>query len=235
MFVYMTICLVNGKKYIGKYEGKETDKYLGSGKLIKRAIQKYGVHNFERVILERFNNVEDCRTGEKLWISRFNATSAKDFYNIASGGEGGNTFAGIVGEERIQLIAKLRQRKRPKKKLGTLLCLDLQNKKRVRVTLEEFYNNNMLLGNSCKGIYITPKGIFSSAKVASKYHNNLDYTSLSRRCKFFNKKVTKSHISCDNRFNSSDLGKTFKELGYGFISIEKVTVGFLKMNKVIKS
>lgn len=234
MFVYMTICKVNNRKYIGKYEGKESDKYLGSGKLLRRAIQKYGEDAFERIILERYDTVEACREGEKLWISRFDATSSKDFYNIAAGGEGGNTFAGIVGDERIKLIAKLRQRRRPEKKLGTVLCLDVEAGKRRRATLEEFYSNNFLLGNSCKGLYITPVGIFSSAKVSSKYHEQLDYTSLAKRCKNPEKVVTKACVTWDRRLDENVLGKTFGELGYGFIPVDKITVGYLKLNKVIK-
>ena len=59
MFVYLTVCLVNSKSYVGKYEGPESDNYLGSGKLLKRAVQKYGKDNFTRTILERYTNKED--------------------------------------------------------------------------------------------------------------------------------------------------------------------------------
>lgn len=234
MFVYLTICKVNGKKYIGKYEGRETDNYLGSGKLLKRAVKKYGEDKFERMILERYSSAEECREGEKKWIERFEATTSKSFYNIAAGGEGGNTFAGIQGEDRIKLIAKLKQRKRPEKKLGTLLCFDVRKGVRIRVTLDEFYKNKYLLGNSCKGIYKTPKGIFTSAKLAGKYHDGLDYTSLSKRCKNPEKKVTKAHITWDRRMKKEDYGKTFKELGYGFIPLESITVEFLNKSKIIK-
>ena len=51
-FVYMTTNLINGKRYIGQrkyYEGN--DEYLGSGNLIRAAVQKYGKDNFSRVIL----------------------------------------------------------------------------------------------------------------------------------------------------------------------------------------
>lgn len=235
MFVYLTVCKVNGKKYIGKYEGKETDKYLGSGKLLKRAIEKYGESKFERIILERYRTAEECREGEKLWISRFDAVTSKDFYNIASRGEGGNTFAGILGEERVKLIAKLRSRKKREANYkGTLLCYDIRKKSRVRVSLEEYLEDKYLIGNSCKGLYITPNGVFASAKIASKYNEGLDYTSLAKRCKSPDKQVTKSHIAWDRRLTAADLEKTFLELGYSFIELKKITEEYINTVKLIK-
>jgi hypothetical protein len=235
MFIYLTVCKVNGKKYIGKYEGKETDRYLGSGKLLRRAIKKYGEDQFERMILEKFNSAEECREGEKKWIARFDATSDPQFYNIASGGEGGNTFQGIQGEERIKLIAKLKNRKKREKDFkGTMLAYDVETKTRIRCTIEEFYNTDTYLGNSCKGLYITPEGVFSSAKIASKYHQNLDYTSLSVRCKMPHRKVTKAHLAWDYRIALEQLGKSFEELGYRFLPLEEITLEFIKNNKIVK-
>ena len=112
MFVYMTTCNINGKKYIGKYEGKDSDKYMGSGKLLRRAIKKYGIENFSRTILEYFNNKEEVCLAEKRYIAWYNAVESGDFYNIAEGGEGGNTFAGIKGTDRDMLILKLKARKK---------------------------------------------------------------------------------------------------------------------------
>lgn len=234
MFIYLTICKVNGKKYIGKHEGKETDNYLGSGKLLKRAVEKYGVEQFERIILERFNSVKECREGEKKWIKRFEATTSKSFYNIAAGGEGGNTFAGIQGEDRIKLLARLKQRKRPERKSGTLICVNIKTGVRKQATLDEFYSDNYLLGNSCKGLYLTPKGIYTSAKLAGKYHDGLDYTSISKRCKNPEKKVTKAHTAWDKRMKEEEYGKTFRELGYGFIPLESITVELVNSLKIIK-
>lgn len=234
MFVYLTICKVNGKKYIGKYEGKETDNYLGSGKLLKRALNKYGPEQFERIILERYSDTEECRNGEIKWIKRFNAVESKQYYNIAAGGEGGNTFAGIQGEERIKLIAKLKKRKRPKKKPGTILCLDVETQIRRRVPLSEFYSNNLLLGNSCKGLYLTPDGIFSSAQVAATYKGNTDYGTINKRCKNPDITIRQAHIGNDPTLQQDDLGKTFRDIGYNFIPIEKIKVNFLNKHKVIK-
>ena len=47
MIVYKTTNLINGKIYVGKYEGNR-ENYLGSGYILKKAIKKYGRENFKR-------------------------------------------------------------------------------------------------------------------------------------------------------------------------------------------
>lgn len=55
-FLYKTTNLVNKKYYIGVHAGNVLDEsYLGSGRLIKYAIKKYGRNNFKREILKTFN------------------------------------------------------------------------------------------------------------------------------------------------------------------------------------
>ena len=51
-YIYITVNLINGKKYIGQHKGIFDSNYLGSGKLIRRAIKKYGKDNFIVSILE---------------------------------------------------------------------------------------------------------------------------------------------------------------------------------------
>ena len=45
--IYKTTCLINNKIYIGQHCTDAEDGYLGSGDLIKKAILKYGKHNFK--------------------------------------------------------------------------------------------------------------------------------------------------------------------------------------------
>ena len=58
-YVYITTDLINGKKYIGVSNNKNVyykTYYIGSGKLLKLAIQKYGRKNFKKEIIKEFND-----------------------------------------------------------------------------------------------------------------------------------------------------------------------------------
>jgi len=88
MIIYKTTNLVNGKFYIGKDE-KNNPNYLGSGKILKIAIKKYGTENFKKEILEECNNKKELNEKEKYWITTLSATTLG--YNIAEGGTGGKT------------------------------------------------------------------------------------------------------------------------------------------------
>jgi hypothetical protein len=88
MYIYKIINKINGKWYIGKHNGSDPN-YLGSGKILKTAIKKYGKENFEKIILEEVIH-EDINLREQYWISKTNAVENPMSYNLASGGEGGD-------------------------------------------------------------------------------------------------------------------------------------------------
>lgn len=105
-FIYITTNIINGKKYIGKHYGYPDDNYLGSGKILRRAIQKYGKENFQRQIID-FSSTEDenCEK-EKYYIALFDACHNDLFYNIHEGGNGGNTTEGYTLEQKQALSKK---------------------------------------------------------------------------------------------------------------------------------
>lgn len=90
MIIYKVTNLISGKSYIGQYSGNKQD-YYGSGKLIKRAIQKYGIENFKKEILEICSSKKQLNEREIYWIKKLNSKSLNG-YNLTDGGEGGNTF-----------------------------------------------------------------------------------------------------------------------------------------------
>jgi len=88
-YVYCTTNLITGCMYIGRHASSVFDeKYFGSGKILKRAIKKYGENNFSIVILCEAESYEDLAEKERYYIALSDAVNRKDFYNIGRGGEG---------------------------------------------------------------------------------------------------------------------------------------------------
>lgn len=92
MIIYKTTNLINGKIYIGK-DKNNNPKYLGSGKRLNSSINKYGIENFEKVIIEYCESEEHMRDREKFWIAYYNSTCRTIGYNLTIGGDGGDTFS----------------------------------------------------------------------------------------------------------------------------------------------
>jgi len=88
MIIYEIKNKINGKVYIGQHSSNELGSYYGSGKLIKNAIKKYGIENFERNILERCSTKNELNKREKFWIKEKN--SLVNGYNLTEGGTGGD-------------------------------------------------------------------------------------------------------------------------------------------------
>jgi len=95
MVIYKTTNLVNGKQYIGK-DKRNTPSYLGSGTLLKRAIQKYGKENFKKEILEVCSTHEELIEREEYWLNYYDAGNNRMFYNMHNHSSGG---LGIFGEK----------------------------------------------------------------------------------------------------------------------------------------
>jgi group I intron endonuclease len=87
MVVYLTVNLINGKKYIGA-DSKNNPQYLGSGDFIKKAIKKYGKENFKKEILEVCNSWEELMKCEEKWCLKFDVKTNPTFYNCTNKGRG---------------------------------------------------------------------------------------------------------------------------------------------------
>jgi len=85
---------VNNKIYVGVHQLKNiSDNYMGSGKLIKQAIVKYGIEHFTKSILYEYENKKDAYEKEKIIVDEHFVTR-KDTYNLMEGGHGGKTCSG---------------------------------------------------------------------------------------------------------------------------------------------
>lgn len=87
--VYRTTNKLNGMVYIGVHKTLDpNDDYLGSGKILKRAIQKFGIENFQKDVLFIFDTPEEAYSKEKELVNE-NLILSKMSYNLRLGGDGG--------------------------------------------------------------------------------------------------------------------------------------------------
>lgn len=98
MIIYKTTNLINQKIYVGK-DTHNNPNYYGSGKRLKLAIQKYGLENFKKEIIEVCDTLEELNTREKFWIKELNAIN--EGYNISLGGDGGDTISNNPRKKEI--------------------------------------------------------------------------------------------------------------------------------------
>ena len=104
-FVYKTTNLINNYIYIGVHETFNVDDgYLGSGKLLKQAIKKYGKHSFKREILKFCSSKKEAFDFEMLLVDSIFITR-KDVYNLTEGGKGVITHSSF-GLESLRRSAK---------------------------------------------------------------------------------------------------------------------------------
>lgn len=107
-YLYKITNLINNKIYIGIHSTENIDDgYMGSGKRIKAAIQKYGIDNFSKEILSYYPSLDEALIAEKETVTEDFCKRA-DTYNIAIGGCcGGSLVAGKSEEERKHWIANI--------------------------------------------------------------------------------------------------------------------------------
>ena len=108
-FIYMTTNLLNGKMYIGQrqfYGSWQT--YLGSGRGIVMAVEKYGRENFHRDCVDIAYSREELDQKEIMWIDECDAARSELFYNIAIGGRTAcNLMAGLSPQRKKSIYAKI--------------------------------------------------------------------------------------------------------------------------------
>lgn len=102
-FIYKTTNLLSGKYYIGMHSTDNLeDGYLGSGKRLRYSINKHGLENHEREILEFVDNREELMKREKEVVN-LDEIAKKDCMNLMIGGKGG--FIGDEQQKRRSLAA----------------------------------------------------------------------------------------------------------------------------------
>lgn len=122
-YIYKITNLINGKIYIGKHSTNTiNDGYMGSGSLIKKAIEKYGVENFTKEYLAFCDTEDKLNWLERFYIKKLHSRIFDGNYNLTDGGEG------VTGYKHSEEIKRKIKENSAKTNLGKHLSETTKNK-----------------------------------------------------------------------------------------------------------
>lgn len=115
MTIYKITNLVNGKIYIGKTKYTKEKRLKehfkcaeqGCNTFLYNAIRKYGKENFIIEELDIAKSISELNKKEKFWIDKLDSRNRLIGYNVAPGGDGGDTWTyanDLEKERRISII-----------------------------------------------------------------------------------------------------------------------------------
>lgn len=145
-FVYKITNLVDGKFYIGVHSTADIeDGYMGSGLVLRYAIQKYGIDNFSREILFHCNSRKEAFQKEKELVT-IDVIKNHLCYNLACGGSGG-TYVSISKEKRNRIKDEIYVKEAPQVIIKNRTRIDPDTKTVFEITEA---GNKTLLVNAVK-------------------------------------------------------------------------------------
>jgi len=101
-YFYRITNQINWKYYFGIHSTNSLDDgYLGTGKLIKRAIKFYGKENFVKTIIADYPTRKEASDHEKLAVTKFQIED-QNCYNVRTGGDNENVM--IFTKEDVDRI-----------------------------------------------------------------------------------------------------------------------------------
>ena len=108
-FIYLLTDNRNGKQYVGKHIGTETN-YFSGGIIPNKVAKKYGKEIFTKIILEE--NIIDENIlciKEKYYIEKYNTFN--NGYNLSEGGDGGGSWINKKTKEEKERISNIKREK----------------------------------------------------------------------------------------------------------------------------
>ena len=104
--IYKITNNINKKIYIGSHKTKnKDDSYMGSGKYLNRAINKYGVENFTKEILFVFDNAKEMYDKEAEIVDD-DFLAEENTYNLKRGGFGGFDYINSSGLQHRRVFTE---------------------------------------------------------------------------------------------------------------------------------
>lgn len=195
--VYKVTNKISGKFYIGTHKTKNLDDdYYGSGKYLKRAIEKHGIENFEKEILFVFDNYQDMFDKETEIVNE-DFLAEENTYNLRIGGFGGWNYLNDGSEDHVA-----------RAKLG-----GINARKKSDKTCEKIYGKNWRSLNASK----------ANATIKKMINADPDYFKTRNMANFSGKKHTKETKQKIGQANSiKQSGKSNSQ--YGTIWIYNLTL-----------
>lgn len=180
--VYKITNKINNKIYVGVHKTKDLDDgYMGSGKVLKSAVEKYGIYNFVKEYIVIFNNSKDMFTMESQIVTEEFVSDSKT-YNLKVGGFGGFDY---INKNKLNSYPERLEKDLEKLKLATekrlVLIQDTEwnkiFKEKVSIGLKEYFKHNTGHFNG-KSHSEETKQKLSGPRPQSKGENNSQFGSM---------------------------------------------------------
>lgn len=164
--VYKTTNLLNNKYYIGVHKTINiNDSYIGSGKILKLAIKKYGIENFKKEIIYIFDNSKDAYNKEKEIVDDLFVKN-ENTYNLTLGGIPTTDFYPnrkyLIGENHPMWGKKHSDESNEKRRIA------VTGRKHSKEAIKKISENNKGKISWCKGKKLSKSDIKNKSIAALK-------------------------------------------------------------------